>query len=526
MEAYKLGEKGDRARALELYRQATRADPHLAAAWLGLGRELKEKGEDGEGFGCLLRAASEAERALREPPGDRASLVARSLASADLYRPAESVESARRALETEPGVQLHSQMLFLMNFLPETTPEALYEEACRWNGLYAAGLARQARPHLNVPDPGRRLRIGYVSPNLCAHAIAKFLAPVFEHHDRAQVAVTAYAVGRNTDAVTEKVRRAVDSFVSCPASGAELEERIRADGIDILVDLAGHTMPPEYFRVFARKAAPVQASWLGVLSTTGLETMDYFLGNRDVPCPGTEHCFSESVYRLPRAPYCYRPPLEVPVAQAPCLERGYVAFGSYNTPAKIGREVVRVWAEVLRAVPRSRILLRYRGMDTDTLRDRYRSWFAKEGIAPERVEMAGRVSQEEYLAAYGKIDIALDPFPYQGGTTTLDALWMGLPMVAMDGRLAVQRATTGILKLVGLPDTIAQTPEQYVGAAVFLAGIVGRAPGLRGNVRQALARSPLMDEGGFTRELEAGYRDMWRCWCRKQTVRGAAPAGE
>ena len=252
--------------------------------------------------------------------------------------------------------------------------------------------------------------------------------------------------------------------------------------------------------------------------------MDYYLGNADMPCPGTEHCFSETVYRLPRAPYCFRVPADVRVAPAPCLERGYITFGAFLNPAKIGPGVVQVWAAILRNVPHSRILFKYQAMDTELMRDRFQGWFSKEGISRERVEFQDKSLLGEYLASYGQMDIALDPFPYQGGSTTLDSLWMGLPMVAMNGRLAVGRSTTSILKAVGLPDTIADSPEQYVKAAVFLAGIVGEIPNMRGNIRKALQSSPFMDETGFTRDLEAAYRDMWRIWCRKQPGVSAAPA--
>jgi protein O-GlcNAc transferase len=409
-------------------------------------------------------------------------------------------------------------LFFNMTFLAQTTPEAHYSEACHWNALYAAPLAPQVRTYPNTRDSGRRLRIGYVSPDLYAHAVAKFLPPVFEFHDRSQFAVTVYSVGRQVDGVTGQLRSLVENFVPCAESGAALAEHIHADEIDILVDLAGHTMLPEYFLVFARKPAPIQVSWLGALTTTGMQTMDYYLGNAEMPCPGTERCFSETVYRLPRAPYCYRPPADLPVAPPPCLARGYVTFGSFNSPAKIGRDVVQLWSAILRSVPDSRILLKYKAMDTDFLRDRFSGWFYKEGIARERLQFAGLSRIPEYLASFGEIDIALDPFPYQGGSTTLDTLWMGVPLVALAGRMAVQRSSTSILKSVGLADMVTDSPEQYVKAAVFLTEIVGKIPDLRQNVRKALESSPFMDGQGFTRELEAGYRDMWRTWCRKQTA--------
>lgn len=525
-EANALAERGDRTRARELYRQAIAINPRLAAAWLGLGLDSNETGDFAEGSRCLMRAVAEADAALRKFPSDVLSHVARSAAESYLFRPAEAVGSARHALRLAPEATLHGQMLFLMNFVAGNTPEAQFAEALRWNDLYAAPLARQARPHANRPDPGRRLRIGYVSPDLHAHPIMRFLPPILEFHDRSQFAATVYSVGRKTDQSTAEIRGLVDHFLPWTESGAALAERVREDEIDILVDLAGHTMSPEYFLVFARKPAPVQASWLGVLSTTGLQTMDYYVGNADLPCPGTEPCFSETVYRLPRAPYCYRAPMDAPIAPSPVLDRGYITFGSFNNPAKIGRGVVKLWSEVLRNVPGSRLLLKFKAMDTDALRGRFQSWFSQDGIASERLRFAGPSPVDEYLASYGEIDIALDPFPYQGGSTTLDTLWMGVPMVAMSGRLAVQRSSTCILKSVGLPDSVVDSPEQYVKAAVFLAGIVGRIPQLRANVRKAFQASPFMDERGFTRELEAAYRDMWRTWCAKQRMVSQAPALE
>lgn len=518
--------RGERARAEELYRQAIRINPRLAGAWLGLGLEFLEKHDFGEAFRCLERADAEASRNLRKFPGDRPSHVARCMANGVLYRPAEAVESARRALELEPDRKMHSNMIFQMNFLPETTPEALYAEACRWNSLYAAPGKEPPRPHPNVADPGRRLKIGYVSPDLYDHAIMRFLPPILEFHDRSRFAVTVYSVGTKSDHCTDVIRNLAASFVSCTLSGEALEERVRADEIDILVDLAGHTMPPEQLMVFARKAAPIQVSWLGLLSTTGLPQMDYYLGDREIPCPGTESCFSETVYRLPRIAAVYRPALDIPVAPSPSRERGYITFGSFNNPAKIGRHVVKVWSQVLRSVPRSRILLKYRTMETEVMRERFQGWFSKEGIVRERVELAGPSQPREYLESYGQIDIALDPFPYQGGSTTLDTLLMGVPMVAMAGRLTVQRGTSSALKSLGLADMVVDSPEQYVKAAVFVAGLVGKIPDIRRNVSKAFRSSPVMDEAGFTRDLEAAYRDMWRTWCRKQPPAASAPDRE
>ncbi|HXC40110.1 MAG TPA: hypothetical protein VN667_14320 [Burkholderiales bacterium] len=467
--------------------------------------------------GKAVDAVAEADLALLADPSNRVAHSVRGLCCGVLGRMEEAVAGYRRALETIPDPTLHRSLLFALNFLPDTTPETLYAEACRWNELYAAPLAGHIRPHHNVPDPERRLKIGYVSPDLYNHAIMRFLPPLFEHHDRSRFEVRVYSLGATTDNLTEEVRRSVDHYVAFRGSGEELTELIREDGIDILIDLAGPTMDWAFYQAFARKPAPVQVSWMGVVSTTGLTTMDYFLGDALLPCPGTEHLFSETVYRIPGACYAYRPFADIPVAPAPCLTRGYITFGAYHRAAKITRQVVHLWARVLHAVPGSRLLIKYSGMDTETQQQRYIAWFAEEDIAKERLEFAGASVQKEYLASYGNIDIALDPFPYNGGSTSLDTMWMGVPIVTLTGRLPVQRCGAEVLTLVGSPDLVAETPDQYVEAAVFLSQAVSKIPGLRHNVRRALQNSSIMDEPGLARRVEDAFRDMWRTWCRTRS---------
>lgn len=465
--------------------------------------------------GKLADAIANADRALAADPENLLAHVVRSSCCAPLGRMAEAVDHVRRAVEIAAHPTLHSSVVFGMNFLPETTPEALYAEACRWDSLYAAPLARHIRPHTNRPDAGRRLKVGYVSPDLINHAMMKFLPPVLEHHDRSQVEAFVYAVGSRSDHVTGELRRSIDNFVPFPGEARELADRIRADGIDILVDLAGHTMEAEYLLAFARRPAPIQVTWMGMICTTGLSAMDYFLCDAHFPCPGTEHLFSEILYRLPRVSYCYRPFADVPIAPAPCLERGHITFGSFNSPRKINREVVKLWSAVLHAVPGSRLLLKYGGMENQALQDRLLAWFLEDGVARGCVEFAEASPALEYLAAFGGIDVALDTFPYNGGSTTLDTLWMGVPVVTLAGRLAVQRAGASVLTAAGMSDCVARTPEEYLRAAVFLAGAVPRIPDLRRNLRQALRASPLMDEIGLVRTVEAAFRDMWRAWCRR-----------
>jgi predicted O-linked N-acetylglucosamine transferase (SPINDLY family) len=244
--------------------------------------------------------------------------------------------------------------------------------------------------------------------------------------------------------------------------------------------------------------------------------VDYFLGDPHLPAPGTESLFRETVWRLPRSLACYRQrerPEEVPLAPAPCLERGYVTFGCFNNPAKITRHVVRVWSAILAAVPGSRLLLKFETFDAEAACQSYRAWFLEDGIDPARIGFQGRSPHAEYLAAHNGMDVALDPFPYNGGTSTANALWMGVPVVALAGQSPIQRTCVSLLSAAGLRDLAVETEAQYVNTSIHVAGMVARLRSLRAEIRAAWLESSWMDETGFTRDLERAYRSMWRRWC-------------
>ncbi len=498
--------RGDNERARDHLANALKLDPSRQAGVQALFARMywsEKKWKEGI-------AASD--RALESNPKFYLAHVIRSKCYAELNDIRDSISSMRRALDIVPNREFHSGLLFEMNYLPETTPESYYAEACRWNATYVTPLANQIGPHSNTPDPERLLKVGYVSPDLYGHPISKFLLPVLEYHHRLRFEVHVYSVGVKADFVTDFIRNRADSFVSTVVPDVQLAERIRADGIDILVDLAGHTTGPVHL-VFALKPAPIQVSWIGVLATTGMSTMDYFLGDGQIPCPGTEHLFTETVYRLPRSVACYRPTDNLPVAPAPCLEHGYITFGCCNNPSKINRDVIKLWSAILHLVPESRMLLKWNGMETESKQSQLRQWFTEDGIEPTRLTFAGASKTTQYLREYGAIDIALDPFPYNGGSTTLDSLWMGVPVVTLAGRMPVQRCGASILTAAGLSDFIAQTPEQYLKIALYLAAIVPKMTNFRNEIRQALLTSPYMDEIGIVRDVESAYREMWRRWC-------------
>jgi predicted O-linked N-acetylglucosamine transferase (SPINDLY family) len=392
--------------------------------------------------------------------------------------------------------------------------EHLAADAGRRNSRYAASLAPRIMAHTNGANPERRLKVGYVSPDLHQDAILKFLPPVLERHERSQFEVFVYAAGAQSGHRSEQIQAISDHF-ACIQDPVNLAERVRTDGIDILIDLAGHSMGPAYL-AFALKPAPVQVSWQGVLSTTGLNTMDYFIGDMHMPLPGSEHLFSETVYRMPRVFCCYRPFADVPITLAPCLNGGSITFGCFNSPQQITRDVVRLWSAILHlAGPPSRLLLKYSDLDKPAAHEHLGAWFREDGIAAGRVIFEGASPPAEYLSAYGRVDVALDPFPCNGLTITLDALWMGVLVVTLTGRLAAQRAGTSVLMAAGLPALIANTPEDYLKLALHVAQVARQTSVLRATIREALRGSLLMDEAGFVHSLEGAYRDMWRTWCER-----------
>ena len=507
--AYEVLGRSEAARR-EIMR-SVQLDPTLQAAGEGMLALISWKS------GRAQEALAASDRALELNPSNFLALSVRGQWYRSQCMVPEEAECIRRAIRATPHADLHCRLLFILNLLTATTPEDVYEEARRWHALHAAPLEKQIRPHTNSADPERRLKVGYVSCNVYSHAIMRFLPPILDHHDPAQFEARLYAIGDYADDVTRALKRTYEHLVEFHGTASELAELIRADGIDILVDLTGHTMNWDMFQVFALKPAPVQVSWIGVLATTGLRSIDYFLGDLLLPCPGTEHLFTEQVYRIPRQGNCYRPLADVPVAPAPCLERGYVTFGAFHSPLKITREVVKLWSAILHLVPGSRMLLKFGGMETAGIQGRLAGWFAEDGIPAGRLTFAAHSPPLEYLAAFGQVDIGLDPFPYNGGSTTLDSLWMGVPVVTLAGRLAVQRTGAVVLTSVGLGDLVAATPGQYLRTAVYLASIVAQEPELRAEVRQALVHSPYMDEVGAVRAAEDAFRDMWRTWCKTRS---------
>jgi protein O-GlcNAc transferase len=441
-------------------------------------------------------------------------------------RPDEAVARVQRAIALRPDyAAAYDAQLFLMLY-SSASPDAIAEAHRRYAGQFEQPIKSRWPPHANPRDPERRLRLGYVSPDFRAHAVALFMEPLLEHHDPARFEVYCYYNHAVVDDMTRRMAaRCGERWVAChEMSDDALAARIRGDGIDILVDLAGHTQGNRLL-VFARKPAPVQVTYLGYPTTTGLSAMDWRLTTWDVDPEGGERWYSERLYRLPRTLWCYRSPRDVSeygdtsslsgrhtaAPQTTALSKGHVTFGSMNHLAKVSEATVKVWGTILRELPSAHLVMT--NVPEGAARERLKTRFGAQGVPPERLELHERLPVEEFYRLSKAVDIALDPFPYNGTTTTCEALWMGLPVITLIGETSVSRSGYAILKTVGLEEFCAKDEAEYARLAVELARDLPRLDALRRGMRARIEASPLRDEEGLARDVEAAYRTMWREWC-------------
>jgi len=406
---------------------------------------------------------------------------------------------------------LHSNWLQQLAYDPDLTPETGLARHLDWARRHAGRSRLAVPPDPLDPDPGRRLRIGYVSADLARHPVGIFLLPALRHRDPGSQEIVCYSGTRAPDAWTDRLRASADRWVEvADLDDDALEERIRADRIDILVDLSGHTAGNR-LPVFARRPAPLQASWLGYPGSTGLEEIDVVIADLAQVPVGHERWFVERIERLDPGYLAYEPPDDAPeVAPLPALARGHVTFGSLNNPAKLNPKILRLWAGVLSTVPGSRLLLAWPGFADPRVEARLRSLAAGAGIAPDRLLIRPGGAPAEFLSRYGEIDIALDPRPYSGGLTTLEALWMGVPVVTWPDERFAGRHAASHLTQAGLADWIVADENAYIARAAAAAADPDRLSRLRHGLRAQLAASPLLDGAGFARRLDALWRRIWR----------------
>jgi predicted O-linked N-acetylglucosamine transferase (SPINDLY family) len=424
-----------------------------------------------------------------------------------------AIASYRRAVELDPSdFRAHSNLILVALTDPGWDAARLGAEARAWAKLHAEPLRVHQRPHPNDRDPDRRLRVGYVSPDFRGHAVGQFVMPLLRHHDPAAVEVYLYASVERPDFATEEYREmAGDRFRDIRrVDDVDAAELVRRDRIDVLVDLAVHGAGHR-LRLFACKPAPVQMTWVGYAGTTGLDAVDHRITDHHFDPPGTDlGVYSEASLHLPEAYWCYDA-LEdtLQVGPLPALAAGGVTFGCLGSPRKLHAGVLSLWGRVLAAVPGARlyVYLEEHGREA-ALRT-----LAAAGVPAERVEFGGRVSRREYLERYHRIDVVLDTFPFGGGTTSLDAAWMGVPVVTWNGGPTLQRAGTTIAMNLGLPELVATSEDDFVAKAVALTSDLSRLARLRAELRPRLVASPFGDAARFARHIEAAYRTGWRRFC-------------
>ena len=539
--AVRLHQAGDLAGAVVRYEQALSLNPNIPEALSNLGLALKALGK-------ADAAIARYEQALALKPDAPEILCNLGIVLKDRGRIDEAITCYHKALAFKPdypaalsnlgnalrdqgrfdeAIACYRQALALRHGYPEAASNlgsAIFdlhysERHCGNSTLDAALLyARHVEPasprrdFANAADPERRLRIGYVSADFRNHPVGFLFFGALAAHDPAKFEVCCYSNSRVDDDLTTRLRQVAHGWrVIAGMSDADAEAMIRRDEIDILVDLSGHSAGNR-LPLFALKPAPVQATWLGYLDTSGLVAMDYFLTDRFVVPAEDEGSFTETVLRLPDAHFCFSAVgLDVPVIARP--DTGPLTLGSFNKWTKVSDGTIALWSRVMAEIPDSRLLVNTRELGDAVTRRRAIERFAVHGISADRLMLEKPASRLDLLAAYNRIDIALDPFPYNGCTTTAEALWMGVPVVTLKGKRSVSRAAEAILMVAGLPNLVAEDGEAYVAAVKALAEDRKHLNELRRGLRTVVEQSPICDGPRFTQALEGLYREMWKKWC-------------
>lgn len=513
-------DRGQYDEAISSYRRALTLKPGYADAHINLGAALTM-------IGRLNDAVASYRRALEIQPNNAETHNNLGSALVDLGRLEDGMASSRKALELKPAyTSACSNLLFQHNYLGDQSASLMLAEARRF-GQLVASMARPRATWENTPDPDRLLRVGLVSGDLRQHPVGYFIEGVLTmlaSRSRGRLEIFAYSSRAVNDPISKRIQACCDHWqLVAGISDADLAEQIAREGIDVLIDLSGHTAHNR-LPLFAWKASPIQVSWLGYFATTGVAAIDYFIADPWTLPPGEEGQFTEKIWRLPETRLCFTAPeVDVSVSPLPALENGYITFGCLNNLNKMNAEVVSLWARILIAVPHSRLLLKCSQFLEVSIRDETLERFAAHGIEASRLILDQYVPRANYLEAYQRVDICLDPFPFPGGTTTAEALWMGVPVLTLAGNSFLSRQGVGLMMNAGLIEWIATDPDNYVARAISHASELQTIAALRYGLRKQVLASPIFDATRFANHFEDALRSMWHLWCA-ESLKTSPPA--
>lgn len=499
-----LADQGRAVEAATAFELAIEKNPQSAAAHFGLGNAFREMGLMDESI-----IAYERTLAIERDHHQAMNNLANALKVCG--RIDEAIAHYRRAAELSKEARVAGNLLYTLHFHPDYDRQRLADEHEAWRQTYAQSLESRPMQHGNDRSRDRRVRVGYVSPDFREHPVGRFMQTLLAHHRHDQFEIFCYADHAKADAMTARLRSCADHWRDVyQQSDAELAKQINEDRIDILVDVAMHTANNRLL-TFARNPAPVQMSYLAYCSTTGLKAIDWRLSDPHLDPPGVEHFYSEKTLRLRHCYWCYEAPADAPpISPPPSVRNGFVTFGSLNNFAKISQPAIDAWSSILQHFPNSRLILH---AHEGSHRQRLRDLLASRSIDPNRLEFVGFYSMSGYLSQYSRIDVALDSFPYGGGHTTFDALWMGVPVVSLAGVTGVGRGGASILSNLGKSQWIADSIDSYIDIASSLVRDIDERITIRNQLRPWMLQSPLMDAASHARGIESAYRFAWRAWC-------------
>lgn len=503
----------------ELFRKTGQFDQ--AQLWYD---KVLEHGPDGQTYnalgnlfydqGSILQAEQYYRKAVETEP-DRPDFCANfARAMMSVGKVSEAIDLLAKVVEKMPeNPQVYSNYLFRLHQLSSIDQQSLFEHHKRWAQIHAP-VTRAKTDHDNNPDPDRRLRVGYISPDFRSHSVAYFFESLLDGHDRNAIELYGYGNVAMPDEVTERLKGKFDHYKNIRGvDQPDVAELIERDKIDILVDLAGH-IGQIALPALSYKPAPVQVTYLGYPDTTGMQQIDYRFTDALADPPQSQKFHTEELVNLPQGFLCYRPFEFAPsVSRLPAQQKGYVTFGSFNNSCKINPLVIELWSEVLKLQNNSRLMLKIKSGDQKQVREYYLDQFEQNGIDPERIEIFGWMSMAEHFKLYQRMDIALDTYPYNGTTTTCEALWMGVPVVSLAGDHHVSRVGLSILTRIGMGSLCARNKQQYIVKAVSLASKIDALAKIRLAMRARIATSGLCSAKNFARDVENAYRQMWHRWC-------------